>query len=310
MSQGAKLFAMDAGPSTFGPYEVARVGFGAMQLERLTHRPSEAEDLLARAIDLGVDHIDTAQFYGNGFANEVVRTILVNERRIVVATKVGADPDANAKPPIRPAQRPEQLRRSVEDNLRSLDVEQLPVVNLRRLDIAPGLVAEGDQIVDIDDQLAAMIAMRGEGKIGAIGLSAVDPENLKRALPAGVVCVQTAYSLLSRQYEGMLDLCARHGIAWVPFFPLGGAGFPGWPQVTKHPKVVEIAADMAVTPSQIGLAWLLEHRPNILLVPGTTSMTHLQQNIASASLSLSGDILLELDALGAATIEPISGEGP
>jgi aryl-alcohol dehydrogenase-like predicted oxidoreductase len=279
-----------------------------MQLERLTHRPSDAEDLIARAIDLGVDHIDTAQFYGNGFANEVIRSVLVNERRIVVATKVGADPEPGAKPPVRPAQRPEQIRSSVEENLRSLGLEQLPVVNLRRLDIAPGLVAEGDQIVDIDDQLAAMIAMRGEGKIGAIGLSAVDPENLRRALPAGIVCVQTAYSLLSRQYEGMLDLCVRHGIAWVPFFPLGSAGFPGWPRVIDHPKVVEIASEMAVTPSQLGLAWLLEHRPNILLIPGTTSVPHLQENIASASLSLGGNVLSALDILGATTIEPISGD--
>lgn len=196
----------------------------------------------------------------------------------------------------------------MEDNLRSLGLEQLPVVNLRRLDIAPGLVAEDDQIVDIDDQLAVMIAMRDEGKIGAIGLSAVDPKNLQRALPAGIVCVQTAYSLLSRQYEGMLDLCVRHGIAWVPFFPLGGAGFPGWPRVIDHPKVVEIASELAVTPSQLGLAWLLEHQPNILLIPGTTSMSHLQENIASASLSLGGNVLLALDILGATTIEPISGD--
>ncbi len=299
---------IDAGPSTLGPYDVARIGFGAMQLERLSRQPSDAAALIARAIDMGVDHIDTAQFYGNGFANEVIRSVLADGRRVVVATKVGADPEPGAKPPIKPAQRPEQIRSSVEDNLRSLGLEQLPVVNLRRLDIAPGLVAEDDQIVDIDDQLAVMMAMRDEGKIGAIGLSAVDPKNLQRALAAGIVCVQTAYSLLSRQYEGMLDLCVRNGIAWVPFFPLGGAGFPGWPRVIDHPKVVEIASGMAVTPSQLGLAWLLEHKPNILLIPGTTSMSHLQENIASASLSFGADVLLALGALGAATIEPISGE--
>ena len=302
------MSCIDAGPSTLGPYDVARIGFGAMQLERLSRQPSDAAALIARAIDMGVDHIDTAQFYGNGFANEVIRSVLADGRRVVVATKVGADPEPGAKPPIKPAQRPEQIRSSVEDNLRSLGLEQLPVVNLRRLDIAPGLVAEDDQIVDIDDQLAVMMAMRDEGKIGAIGLSAVDPKNLQRTLTAGIVCVQTAYSLLSRQYEGMLDLCVRHEIAWVPFFPLGGAGFPGWPRVIDHPKVVEIASEMAVTPSQLGLAWLLEHQPNILLIPGTTSMSHLQENIASASLSFGADVLLALDALGAATIEPISGE--
>ncbi len=302
------MSCIDAGRSALGPYDVARIGFGAMQLERLSHRPSDAAALIARAIDMGVDHIDTAQFYGNGFANEVIRSVLADGRRVVVATKVGADPEPAAKPPIKPAQRPEQIRSSVEDNLRSLGLERLPVVNLRRLDIAPGLVAEDDQIVDIDDQLAVMTAMRDEGKIGAIGLSAVDPENLQRALTAGIVCVQTAYSLLSRQYEGMLDVCVRHKIAWVPFFPLGGAGFPGWPRVVDHPRVVEIASDMAVTPSQLGLAWLLEHQPNILLIPGTTSMSHLQENIASASLSVGADVLSALDALGAATIEPISGE--
>ena len=308
MSHDREIPGIDSGISSLGAHDVARVGFGAMQLARLTDRPADALALLARAIDLGVDHIDTAQFYGNGFVNDIIRRLLADGRRIVVATKVGADPDPGAKLPIKPAQRPEQIRASVEDNLRSLGLEQLPVVNLRRLDIAPGLVAEGDQVVDIDDQLAVMIAMRDEGRIGAIGLSAADPTNLERAIPAGIVCVQSAYSLLSRQYEGMLDLCIEHGIAWVPFFPLGGAHFPGWPKITDHSKVIEIAADIAVTPSQLGLAWLLAHRRNILLIPGTTSVSHLQENIASATLSLGDDVLSVLDVLGAATIEPINRE--
>lgn len=308
MSSDPERPRIDAGISSLGAHDVARVGFGAMQLERLTDRPADALALLARAVDLGVDHIDTAQFYGDGFANDVIRRALAGRRGIVVATKVGADPDPGAKLPIKPAQRPEQIRASVEDNLRSLGLERLPVVNLRRLDIAPGLVAEGDQIVDIDDQLAVMVAMRDEGKIGAIGVSAADPENLRRAIPAGIVCVQNAYSLLSRQYEGMLDLCVEHGIAWVPFFPLGGAHFPGWPKVTDHPTVIEIAAEMAVTPSQLGLAWLLAHRRNILLIPGTTSVSHLQENIASAALSLGDDMRSALDVLGAATLDPINGE--
>ena len=308
MSHDPEMSGIDAGVFPLGAHDVTRVGFGAMQLERLADRPADALALLARAIDLGVDHIDTAQFYGNGFANDVIRRVLADGRRIVVATKVGADPDPGAKLPIKPAQRPEQIRASVEDNLRSLGLERLPVVNLRRLDIAPGLVAEGDQIVDIDDQLAVMIAMRDEGKIGAIGLSAADPNNLQRAVPAGIVCVQSAYSLLSRQYEGMLDLCVEHGIAWVPFFPLGGAHFPGWPKVIDHPKVIEIAAEIAVTPSQLGLAWLLAHRRNILLIPGTASVSHLQENIASAALSLGDDVLSRLDALGTATIQSIDGD--
>ena len=284
-----------------GDHAVARIGFGAMQLERLTDRPADAVTLLRRAIDLGVDHVDTAQFYADGFVNDVVRQVLADGRAFVVATKVGADPAPGATPPIRPAQRPEQLRASVEDNLRSLGLERLPVVNLRRLDVPPGLTAEGDQVVDIDDQLAAMIALRDEGKIGAIGLSAVSRDNLERALPAGIACVQSAYSLLSRRYENMLDLCAAHGIAWVPFFPLGGAHFPGWPKVTEHPRVVAIAAAMAITPSQLGLAWLLAHRPNILLIPGTADADHLRENMVTTSLSLDDEIVAELDALGAET---------
>ena len=282
---------------------VARIGFGAMQLERLRDRPADAMALLRQAVDLGVDHVDTAQFYADGFVNDAVRQLLAEEPQGGVATTAGADPAPGAKPPIKPAQRPEQLRASVEANLRSLGLEQLPIVNLRRLDIPPGLTAEGDQVVDIDDQLAAMIALRNEGKIGAIGLSAVSRANLERALPAGVACVQSAYSLLSRQYEDMLDLCASHGIAWAPFFPLGGAQFPGWPKVTDHPKVVEIAADLAVTPSQLGLAWLLAHKPNILLIPGTSDAAHLRENVDAGSLSLGEEVMAELDALGAGTID-------
>ena len=274
-----------------------------MQLERLLDRPTDAQALLREAVDLGVDHVDTAQFYASGFVNDAIRQLLAEGRRVVVATKVGADPAPDAKPPIKPAQRPEQLRASVEANLRSLGLEQLPLVNLRRLDIPPGLTAEGDQVVNIEDQLTAMIAMRDEGKVGAIGMSAVSRDNLVRALPAGIVCVQSAYSLLSRQYEDMLDLCASHGIAWAPFFPLGGARFPGWPKVTQHPRVIEIATDMAVTPSQLGLAWLLAHRPNILLIPGTSDAAHLRENIDAGSLSLGERVVAELDALGAETID-------
>ena len=282
-----------------GQHRVARIGFGAMQLERLASRFGDAADLLRRAIDLGVDHVDTAQFYGDGFANEVIRQVLADGRQLLVVTKVGADADPGKKLPIKPAQRPEQLRASVEDNLRSLGLEQLPVVNLRRLDIAPGLVAEGDQIVDLDDQLAALIDLRDAGKIGAIGVSSVSRENLERAISAGIVCVQNAYSLLSRQYDDMLDLCLGHGIAWVPFFPLGGAGFPGWPKVTDDPKVIEISAELNATPSQLGLAWLLAHKPNILLIPGTTSPAHLEENIAASALRLDAVALTALDALGA-----------
>ena len=198
------------------------------------------------------------------------------------------------------AQRPEQLRASLEDNLLSLGLEQIPVVNLRRADVGPGLSAEGDQVVDIDDQLAVMVAMRDEGKIGAIGLSAVDLERLNRALPAGIACVQNVYSLLSRDSEALLQVCLANAIAWTPFYPLGG-GATGGPRVVDQPRVQEAAARLDVTPLQVGLAWLLRHSPNTLLIPGTTSVEHLEQNLAAASVELDDETMAGLDALGAPT---------
>jgi len=299
MSQDISTAAERAGTYNLGARPVARLGYGAMQLRRCAETPAEAEAVLRRAIELGVDHVDTAEFYGDGFVNRTIGTVLRAAPEILVVTKIGADPNPGGKFPVKPAQRPEQLRASVEDNLRSLGVEQLAIVNLRRLDVGPGLAAEGDQIVDIDDQLAVMTALRDEGKIGAIGLSAVDLAGLKRALPAGIVCVQNAYNLVGRRDEAMLDFCRDHGIAWVPFFPLGDARFPDWPQIVEQPEVAEIAARMGVTPAQIGLAWLLAHRPNILLIPGTASRSHLEENIASASIVFDDATLAELDAVAA-----------
>lgn len=308
MSHEKPVPAARAGAYRLGTREVAKIGFGAMQLQRCAGRKAEAVALMRRAVELGVDHIDTAAFYGDGFVNDVIRDLLRAAPDLVIATKVGADPNPGGPVPIRPAQRPEQLRASVEANLASLGVGQLPLVNLRRLDVSPTLPAEGDQIVDIDDQLATMIALRDAGKIGAIGLSAVDSDRLKRALPAGIACVQNAYSLVSRRYEAMLDICAAHEIAWVPFFPLGGAYFPEWPKVAEQPAVVRVAARMGVTPSQLSLAWLLAHRPNILLIPGTANARHLEENIASASIVLDEDAIAALDAVSASIAQATSGE--
>ncbi len=284
------------GTYPLGAHRVARVGYGAMQLERHHADRAQAVAVLRRAIELGVDHVDTAQFYGNGFVNEVIRDVLRPEDHVVVVSKVGAVPDPGAPIPLRPAQRPEELRASVEANLVSLGIEQIPVVNLRRLDVGPGIRAEGDQVVDIDDQLAVMIALRDEGKIGAIGLSAVTIDGLRRALPAGIACVQNAYSVVGRQFEAMLELCLAEGIAWVPFFPLGGA-FPGLPKVTAQPVVIDAAARMGVTPSQVGLAWLLGHAPNTLLIPGTASIGHLEENVAAGSIAVDADAMAALDGL-------------
>ena len=282
--------------ASFAGRTVFRVGYGAMQLERLHVRRGEAVALLRRAVELGVDHVDTAAFYGSGFVNDVIRETLRPEDDVLVVTKVGADPNPGGRPPLRVAQRPEQLRASVEDNLRSLGVDRLPVVNLRRLDTGPGLRPERDQVVDIDDQLAVMTALRDEGKIGAIGLSSVTLDGLRRALPAGIACVQNAYSLASRDDEDMLWLCAAEGIAWVPFFPLGGS-FPGLPKVTGEPAVRAVAESLGATPSQVGLAWLLHHAPNVLLIPGTADAAHLEANMAAGEIAFDDATLATLDAV-------------
>ncbi|GDY59568.1 oxidoreductase [Streptomyces violaceusniger] len=290
--------------ASFAGRAVSRIGYGALQLERLHDRRGEAVALLRRAVELGVDHVDTAEFYGFGFANDVIREALRPEDDVLVVTKVGADPDPGGRLPLRLAQRPEQLRAGVEDNLRGLGLDRLPVVNLRRLDTGPGLRPEGDQVVDLDDQLATMTALRDEGKIGAIGLSSVTLDGLRRALPAGIACVQNAYSLASRDDEDMLELCAAEGIAWVPFFPLGGA-FPGLPKATEEPAVRAVAASLGVTPSQVGLAWLLHHAPNVLLIPGTADADHLEANMAVGEITFDDATLAALDA-----IESRSNEAP
>ncbi|MEU5261647.1 aldo/keto reductase [Amycolatopsis sp. NPDC021455] len=277
---------------------VSRVGYGAMRLESLHGDPGAAVALLRRAFELGVDHVDTAQFYGNGFVNDVIRQAIRPGDDVLVASKVGADPDPGAPIPLRLAQRPEELRASVEDNLRALGLEEIPLVNLRRADRRPGLLAEGDQLVDLDDQLAVMTALRDEGKIGAIGLSGITLDILRRALPAGIACVQNAYNLVGRDDEDMLALCVAEDIAWVPFFPLGGA-FPGMPVVTDEPAVRQAARALGRTPAQIGLAWLLHHTPNTHLIPGTASVTHLEENMAAGDIVLDAATLAALDAIPA-----------
>lgn len=273
---------------------VARIGYGAMQLERLHEDRATGLTILRRAVELGIDHIDTAQFYGDGFVNDLIREAIRAEDGVLVASKVGATPDPGGPYPMRPAQRPEQLRADVEDNLTSLGLDRIPLVNLRRLDTGPGLRAEGDQVVDTDDQLAVMTAMRDEGKIGAIGLSSVTLDGLRRALPAGIACVQNAYSLVARNDEDMLALCRAENIAWVPYFPLGSA-FSGMPKVTDEPAVIAAAQYLDSTPSQIGLAWLLHHAPNMLLIPGTATREHLEANVAAGALTLDEATLAALD---------------
>lgn len=284
------------GRGTFAGRAVARVGYGAMQLDRHRYDRGEAVGLVRRALELGVDHIDTAQYYGEGFVNDVLREALRPEDDVLVVTKVGWEPDADGPLPLRLAQRPEQLRKSVHENLRALGLDQLAVVNLRRLDVGPAFPAAPDQVVDLDDQLAEMVAMRDEGLVGDIGLSTVSMEVLQRGLPAGIACVSNAYSLVDRSDESMLELCRDQEIAWVPYFPLGSA-FPGFAKVADDPSVRSAASDLGVTPAQIGLAWLLHHDTNTFLIPGTASVGHLEANIAAGDVHLDPALVERLDNL-------------
>jgi pyridoxine 4-dehydrogenase len=184
----------------------------------------------------------------------------------------------------------------VEANPRSLDVEQVHVVNLRlHDDEGHGTSAES---VDLDSQLAEMVALRDEGKIGGVGISNVTSEQLRQALPVGLACVQNQYSVLDRSGEPMLELCRQNDVAWVPYFPLSSA-FAHMPKVTEHPAVVAAAAALGATPAQVGLAWLLAHDAHVLLIPGTSSLDHLVENMATATLHLDTDTIATLDGLAA-----------
>ena len=287
------------GTAKLGGGAVARIGYGAMQLPGpgVLGPPRDralALAVLRRAVELGVNHIDTAQYYGPEVANELIHAALhPYPEDLVLVTKVGADRDRHGR--WISAQRPHELRAGVEANLRTLEVERIDVVNLRLLG------AEGDrgdraERVDLDSQLAEMIALRAAGKIGAIGVSTVTIDQLRQAIPAGIACVQNAYNLLDRADEPILDLCREHDIAWVPYFPLGSA-FAGAARVTEHPAVMAAAAAQGATPAQVGLAWLLAHDPHILLIPGTSSLKHLNENVATAGVRLDAATMAVLDSL-------------
>lgn len=291
----ALIPAASAGPSgtrraEFGGRAVSAVGYGAMQLGRLLQDRAAALMLVRRAFELGVDHVDTAQFYADGWVNGLLREALRSHDGVVVATKVGVEPsDAG----MRPAQRPEQLRAGVEENLRGLGVDQVSVVHLRRMD---GLPIPDDQRVDVDDQLAELVQMRDEGLVGAIGLSNVSLDIVQRALPAGVASVQNNYSVVARDREDLLELTIDEKIAWVPFYPLGGT-VQGAPRVTDEPLVRSAAERLELTPAQVGLAWLLHRAPNALLIPGTASIEHLRDNLAVGEIVLDDSTLAALNSV-------------
>jgi pyridoxine 4-dehydrogenase len=266
-----------------GPVTVSRIGFGAMQLPGPgvfgpPRDRSEAIAVLRRAAELGVDHIDTAHFYGPDVANELIRAALYPyPAELALVSKVGARRDKSGG--ILRFDLPAQLRQGIEDNLRSLAVDRLPAVNLRLIDSA-----QPDQ--RFDDQLAAMVQARDDGLIGGIGLSNVTREHLLHALTVtDIACVQNPMNLADRASMPVLEECLARGIAFVPFFPLGSA-FGRGNAVLGDPRVTALAARLGRTPAQVALAWLLSLRPNVLLIPGTSSLRHLAENMAVRDMVL------------------------
>lgn len=276
---------------------VKRVGFGAMQLAGpgVMGPPrdhDEAVAVLRRAVELGVNHIDTAQYYGPDVANELIREALhPYPDDLALVSKVGVVRDAQGG--WLQARRPEELRAAVEDNLRSLGAERLTAVNLRLSDHEP---PAGAPSVPLEDQLHEMVALREEGKIAGVGLSNGTLDQVETAIEmADIVCVQNPFSLLDRHDHAVLDRCHEAGIAYVPFFPLGSA-FPGMPKVSEHPAVGLVAQRLGATPAQVGLAWLLSQRENILLIPGTSRVAHLEENLRVSAIELSPHDLDDLES--------------
>ncbi|WP_283609926.1 oxidoreductase [Mycolicibacterium poriferae] len=287
---------------TIGTHTVGRVGFGAMQLPGPgvfgpPRDHDEAVAVLRRAIELGIDHIDTAQFYGPNVSNELIREALhPYPANLTLVSKVGATRDEQGGWVA--AQQPDELRRSIEENLSALGVDRLAAVNLRVFSGGdPNAPADVDPEL-FPRQLEAMVAARDEGLIDGIGLSSVSADHLRMALDhTEVVCVQNAYNLVDRTSQPLLDLCTEHGIAFVPFFPLG-SGFTADNPVLGHPAVVREAGRLGRTPAQVALAWTLSLAPNVLLIPGTSSVAHLEENTAVADITLDADVKAELDAAG------------
>ena len=287
---------------TIGTHTVGRVGFGAMQLPGPgvfgpPRDHDEAVAVLRRAIELGIDHIDTAQFYGPNVSNELIREALhPYPANLTLVSKVGATRDEQGGWVA--AQQPDELRRSIEENLSALGVDRLAAVNLRVFSGGdPNAPADVDPEL-FPRQLEAMVAARDEGLIDGIGLSSVSVDHLRMALDhTEIVCVQNAYNLVDRTSQPLLDLCTEHATAFVPFFPLG-SGFTADNPVLGHPAVVREAGRLGRTPAQVALAWTLSLAPNVLLIPGTSSVAHLEENTAVADITLDADVKAELDAAG------------
>jgi aryl-alcohol dehydrogenase-like predicted oxidoreductase len=270
---------------------VTRVGYGAMQLAGPgVFGPPRDRDaaiaVLREAVEMGIDHIDTSDYYGPYITNQIIREALhpyPDELRIV--TKVGALRDAEGGWPH--ARSPEQLRQAVHDNLNRLGLDALDVVNLRvgGLDSPePGSLAE---------PFEALAQLQQEGLIKHLGVSTVSAEQVAEAQSiAPVVCVQNLYNIANRADDALIDSLAAQGIAYVPYFPLGGF------TPLQSGALDSVAARLGATPMAVALAWLLQRSENILLIPGTSSVAHLRENVAGAGLSLSEGDLAELNSIG------------
>jgi aryl-alcohol dehydrogenase-like predicted oxidoreductase len=279
--------------SFIGNKPVNRIGFGAMQLAGPgvfgpPPDPVAARAVLRRAIELGVDHIDTAQYYGPDVVNDLIREALYPyPENLKLVTKVGGRRDDQGA--WLPAQAPAELRAGVEDNLRSLQVERMDLVNLRLI----GTGASGDLLAE---QLGTLEDLRGEGKLDLIGISEAGPDDVSRALDlVDVAEVQNAYSIVNRSGEDALELCMEREIAFVPYFPLGSAFSGGPRQLAQDPAIVGVAERRGITVTQVALAWLLARYERILLIPGTSSVQHLEENMAAADVDLDERDLTELE---------------
>jgi pyridoxine 4-dehydrogenase len=282
-----------------GAHAVNRIGFGAMQLAGPgvfgpPRDPDAARAVLRRAIELGVDHIDTAQYYGPDVVNELLReTLAPYPAQLRIVSKVGGKRDAAGG--WLPAQRPEELRSGVEENLATLGVDSLAAVNLRLMDPGAGGAGETPD-VPLAEQLGTMEDLRREGKIEAIGISSADRAIVEEALElVDLACVQNAFNIMQREAQDVLELCAARDIAFVPFFPLGSAFTGGPGAIAAEPHISGVAAKHGVSTSQVALAWLLHRDPHILLIPGTSSTGHLEENLGAAAVTLDDEDMAALE---------------
>jgi aryl-alcohol dehydrogenase-like predicted oxidoreductase len=280
-----------------GDKPINRMGYGAMQLAGPgvfgpPRDPGAARAVLRRAVELGVDHIDTSQYYGPDVVNDLIRQALhPYPENLKLVTKVGARRDDAGG--VLPAQRPDELRDGVEANLRSLAVERLDLVNLRLVE------TRRDAAVPLEEQLSALDDMRQEGKLDLIGLSNVDRAQAQRALQlVDVAGIQNGYSVIDRQGDEMVDFARDHEIAFVPFFPLGSSFRGGPARLAGEATIVQVAGKHGATPTQIALAWLLARYDRMLLIAGTTSIAHLEENMAAIELELDDGDLAALDRVG------------